>query len=50
MYTHITLLTNLIRIKHICCIVTTMEPYSSCYLPFNVTCTVTIMCVVKDKM
>ena len=50
MYTHITLLTNLIRIKHLCCCVTSREQYSSCYLPFNYTCTVSFMCVVKDKM
>ena len=50
MYTHITLLTNLILTKHLCCCVKTPELYSSCYLPFNFTCTVTIICVVKDKM
>ena len=51
MYKHITLLTNLTRIKHLCCCVTTTEPYSSCFLPFNKSCTVTSsMCVVKDKM
>ena len=54
MYTHITLLTNLIRIKHLCCCVITIEPYSSCYLLYFTllysTCTPPIICVVKDKM
>ena len=50
MYTRITLLTNLIRFKHLCCCVTTPELYSSWYLPFNFTCTVISICVVKDKM